>query len=430
MLLNTQKSMRWFHVLSALLPLVSAETGIDAWLRYARVPNAKSLQQAVPNHIIALNESSQSPVYTAGQELAAGISGILGKNIQVGHSQDHGHGAPSPPPYGGRHGRGSGVLMVGTVEQFGDASVKVNGQGLEDDGYHIQLTGRNVYIVGSNQRGALYGAFKYLNSLAQGKAITQSYTSNPDAPIRWVNQWDNLQDGGTHGSIERGYGGESIFFWDGGVREDLSRVPQFARLLASVGINGAIINNVNANESMVEPRIVEGVKRIADLMRPYGVQVGMSLNFATPQLLGVLDTFDPLDESVIAFWENRTTAIYEHVPDLAGYLIKASSEGQPGPLTYNRTLAEGANVFANALEPHGGIVMFRAFVYDSTSLNETLDWRADRANAAVEFFSGLDGDFDDNVILQSRPALVPIENLTQAIRTVLTLLGYSQVRSH
>lgn len=394
--------MRWFHVLSALLPLASAETGIDAWLRYARVPNARSLQKAVPDRIVALNESSESPVYTAGQELAAGFSGILGKDVQAGYGESHGHGGSGPPSYGGRPGRGSGVLMVGTVEQFGDASVKVNGKGLEDDGYRIQISGRNVYIVGSNQRGALYGAFKYLNSLAQGTVMSKSYMSNPDAPIRWVNQWDNLQDGGTHGSVERGYGGESIFFWDGGVREDLSRVPEFARLLASVGINGAIINNVNANESMVEPRIVDGVKRIADLMRPYGVQVGMALNFATPQLLGVLDTFDPLDESVITFWEDRTTAIYEQIPDLAGYLIKASSEGQPGPLTYNRTLAEGANVFANALLHHGGICMFRAFVYDSTTLNQTTDWRADRANAAVEFFEGLDGDFDDNIVLQSK----------------------------
>lgn len=390
--------MLWILLLSALLPLASAVSGIDAWLRYARVPNANSLRHAVPNSIVALNQSSESPVYTAGQELAAGISGILGKECKVGHGAS---GWSRHDPKGGKHGRGT--LTVGTVDQFADASVNVDvTDELMDDGYHVRVSGQDVHIIGSNQRGALYGAFNYLNSLSQGKVPSESYTSNPDAPIRWVNQWDNLQDGGTHGSVERGYGGESIFFWDGGVREDLSRVPQFARLLASVGINGAIINNVNANESMVEPRIVEGVKRIADLMRPYGVQVGMALNFATPQLLGVLDTFDPLDDSVIKFWEDRTTDIYQHIPDLAGYLIKASSEGQPGPLTYNRTLAEGANVFANALLHHGGTCMFRAFVYDSTSLNETEDWRADRANAAVEFFSGLDGEFDDNVVLQSK----------------------------
>jgi len=420
--------MLWILALSTLLPLASAVSGIDAWLRYARVPNAKSLKHAVPDRIIALNESSDSPVYTAGQELHDGISGILGKELKVSYP------AHSPPSYGGARSRGQGTLIVGTVDQFADASLDVDIEDeLVDDGYHVRISGKNVHIVGSNQRGALYGAFNYLNTLSQGKAPSTSYTSNPDAPIRWINQWDNLQDGGTHGSVERGYGGESIFFWDGGVREDLSRVPQFARLLASVGINGAIINNVNANESMVEPRIVDGVKRIADLMRPYGVQVGMALNFATPQLLGVLDTYDPLDKSVISFWEDRTTAIYDAVPDLAGYLIKASSEGQPGPLTYNRTLAQGANVFANALLHHGGTCMFRAFVYDSTSLNETLDWRADRANAAVEFFEGLDGEFDDNVVLQIKygpidfqvrepvsPLFAHLENTPKAIELQIT----------
>lgn len=392
--------MLW-QLLLAALPLTAAETGIDAWLRYARVPNAQRLQHAVPGRIVALNQSQDSPVYTAGQELAQGISGILGKEVDVSGGNSGG-----PRPYGGRGrpgGHRSGTLTVGTVDQFADASIEVE---IEDelvaDGYHVHISRGNVHIVGSNQRGALYGAFNYLNALAQGNVPSKSYSSNPDAPIRWVNHWDNLQDGGTHGSVERGYGGESIFFWDGAVRKDLSRVPQYARLLASIGINGAIINNVNANESMVEPRIVEGLTRIADLMRPYGIQIGMSLNFATPQLLGVLDTYDPLEQSVVEFWEDRTTDIYEHIPDLAGYLIKASSEGQPGPLTYNRTLADGANLFANALQPHGGIVMFRAFVYDSTTLNQTLDWRADRANAAVEFFEGLDGEFDDNVVIQSK----------------------------
>ncbi|KAK5163581.1 uncharacterized protein LTR77_010530 [Saxophila tyrrhenica] len=384
--------MLWALLLPLLQPVV-AETGIDAWLRYARVPNCGKLRHEVPGRIVALNNSEASPVYTAGQELALGFAGILDKDVQVSDT--------SSAKHHGSHGH-SGTLMVGTVDQFADASMDVD---LDDDeliadGYHISISGSDVHIIGENDRGALYGAFNYLNALAQGNVPSESYTSNPDAPIRWVNHWDNLQDGGTHGSVERGYGGESIFYWDGSVREDLSRVPQYARLLASVGINGAIVNNVNANESMVEPYIVQGLQRVADLMRPYGVQIGMSLNFATPELLGVLDTYDPLNQSVIDFWNQRTDMIYEHIPDLAGYLIKASSEGQPGPLAINRTLAEGANLFAKALQPHGGITMFRAFVYDSTSLNETEDWRADRANAAVEFFDGLDGKFDDNVVIQ------------------------------
>lgn len=143
---------------------------------------------------------------------------------------------------------------------------------------------------------------------------------------------------------------------------------------------------------------MDGVQEIADLFRPWGVQIGMSLNFASPQTFGGLDTFDPLDKRVIAFWQDITGDIYTRVPDFAGYLVKASSEGQPGPLTYNRTLAQGANLFANAIEPYGGIVMFRAFVYNH--LADWNDWHADRANAAVEFFRELDGKFNDNVVVQ------------------------------
>ncbi|KAK3716614.1 hypothetical protein LTR37_006244 [Vermiconidia calcicola] len=399
--------MLWLLLLP-LLQSAAAETGIDAWLRYARVPNYESLQDAVPGRIVALNSSSASPVYTASQELVMGFAGILGKEVEVIDS------ASNMRPYGSDID--SGLLVVGTVAQFAEASVDV---GLEDelvnDGYHIRISGSDAHIIGANARGALHGAFNYLNALAQGNVPSESYTSNPDAPIRWVNHWDNLQDGGTHGSVERGYGGESIFYWNGSVREDLSRVPQYARLLASVGINAAIVNNVNANESMVEPRIVKGLQRIADLMRPYGVQIGMALNFATPELLGVLDTFDPLNRSVIDFWQERTDMIYQHVPDLAGFLIKASSEGQPGPLTYNRTLADGANLFAKAVRPYGGITMFRAFVYDYTTLNQTGNWKDDRANAAVEFFDGLDGSFDDNVVIQTQDYLNSDSVLVQPI---------------
>jgi alpha-glucuronidase len=167
--------------------------------------------------------------------------------------------------------------------------------------------------------------------------------------------------------------------------------------LASVRINGVIVNNVNANATLLTPQNIAGLGRIANVFRRYGVQLGISLNFASPQSLGNLSTFDPLDESVIEWWTDITAQIYEAVPDMAGYLVKANSEGQPGPLTYNRTLAQGANLFAQALKPYGGVVMFRAFVYNQ--LNES-DWRADRANAAVQFFQELDGQFDDNVVIQ------------------------------
>jgi alpha-glucuronidase len=269
---------------------------------------------------------------------------------------------------------------------------------LEADGFFLSLTPNKVVIVSQNERGALYGAFEYLSRLAQNNVTFESHIYNPQAPIRWTNEWDNMD-----GSIERGYAGPSLFFRDGFVVDNVTRVAEYARLLASIRINGIIINNVNANATILNDRNVQGLGRLADAMRPYGVQLGISLNFASPnQTLG---SFDPLDPRVDAWWANITSAIYAKVPDMAGYLVKANSEGQPGPLTYNRTLADGANMFARAVKPHGGIVMFRAFVYDN-HLDET-NWKNDRANAQLEFFQHLDGTFDDNVIVQIK--LGPID---------------------
>jgi len=208
------------------------------------------------------------------------------------------------------------------------------------------------------------------------------------------------------------------------VLADLTRVSEYARLLASIGVNGVVLNNVNANSSILRPENVAGLGRIADAMRPYGIQIGISLNFASPMTYGNLTTFDPLDAGVKTFWNDITTDIYSAVPDFAGYLVKANSEGQPGkfhkkfwticeshlretnqiainigPATYNRTLAQGANLFADAIKPHGGLVIFRAFVYDYQNLNESV-WTDDRALAANDYFQPLDGEFDDNVVVQ------------------------------
>jgi alpha-glucuronidase len=178
---------------------------------------------------------------------------------------------------------------------------------------------------------------------------------------------------------------------------DTTRVAQYGRLLASIRINGIVINNVNANADLLNDKNLDGVAKIADTLRPYGVRVGMSLNFASPQSVGGLRTFDPLDQSVVRWWNDKTQGIYKRIPDFAGYLVKANSEGQPGPMTYQRTLADGANMFAKAVKPFGGVVMFRAFVYNQLEYN---DKKADRANAAVEFFKPLDSKFDENVVVQ------------------------------
>ncbi|OBT47379.1 hypothetical protein VE00_02132 [Pseudogymnoascus sp. WSF 3629] len=366
-----------------LLTLVAAEDGLDGWLRYAPL-SLGNKHLSFPTSIVALNSSKDSPVYTAGLELQKGFKGILSQDLKISYD-----GRPT-----------SSAIVVGTIDEYSKTSNKPsNAPKLKEDGFWLSIHGNTVTILGQNERGALYGAFEYLSRLAQGNLSPATYATSPDAPIRWVNHWDNLNGTGTHGSVERGYGGDSIFYKDNVIYQDLSRVTDYARLLASIRINGVVINNVNADPAFLTDKYLEGVARIASHFRPYGVKVGLSLNFASPKLIGGLDTFDPLDPSVVEWWTTTTNKVYKYVPDMAGYLVKANSEGQPGPLTYNRTLLDGANMFAKAAKPHGGIVMFRAFVYDSVSLKES-DWKADRANAAVEHFKQFDGQFDDNVVVQ------------------------------
>ncbi|KAI1476051.1 glycoside hydrolase family 67 protein [Daldinia eschscholtzii] len=364
-------------LLFATLGLAAAEDGLNAWLRYARLPPDIVKQATVPPNIVALNATEISPVYVAGKELQKGIKGILDRSLNVTHEASEG---PS--------------VVVGTIAAFNNSGISIETPELEEDGFWLSIKGDTVEIVGQNERGALYGAFEYLSMLAQANFTEVAYATNPSAAIRWINQWDNMD-----GTIERGYAGPSIFFKSNAPVSNVTRVAKYARLLASIRVNGIVINNVNANAQILSDANMAGIAKIADAMRPWGVKVGISLNFASPQTFGGLNTFDPLDKSVIAWWTKITDKLYQHVPDLAGFLVKANSEGQPGPLTYGRTLSDGANLFAKAVKPHGGIVMFRAFVYDNQHLNER-NWKDDRANAAVDFFRGLDEKFDDNVVVQ------------------------------
>lgn len=288
------------------LGLVAAENGLNAWLRYAPVPGASSLHYALPSSIVALNSSSTSPVYTAGLELQKGIQGIFGKNISLSSTSTN----------------ASSSIVVGTVDEYTGAYGSLsNAPNLIEDGYWLSVQGSTVHILGQNERGALYGAFQYLSMLAQGNFSQVSYASNPAAPVRWVNQWDNLD-----GSIERGYGGVSIFFDNGTVVDDLTRASEYARILASIGLNGVVVNNVNANSSLLSDVNIAGLGRIADVFRPYGIQIGIALDFASPMDFGNLSTYDPLDPGVIAWWQNITDYLYKSVPDMAGYLVKADSE--------------------------------------------------------------------------------------------------------
>ncbi len=258
-----------------------------------------------------------------------------------------------------------------------------------------RIKGQNVLVItGATERAVLYGAFALLRKIAEGESTAAlNEVQQPSAPVRWVNQWDNLD-----GSIERGYAGRSIFFENRSVRPDLTRAAEYARLLASVGINGCNVSNVNADLHILDPDFIPQLTRIADVFRPYGVQLGVAVNISMPKQVGGLDTFDPLDPKVADWWKKKFDEVYKQIPDFGGVVVKADSEGQLGPSVYGRNAAEAANVIARALKPHGGIVFYRAFVYD-----HHLDWnnlKADRARAAYDIFHPLDGQFDDNVIVQ------------------------------
>ncbi|CAL5873596.1 uncharacterized protein PFLUO_LOCUS7877 [Penicillium psychrofluorescens] len=361
---------------------MTIETGLDGWLRYAPHPAETSNSYRAISNIIVLNKSKTSPVYTAGKEVQDGLRRILGQKIEIS---------------GELSGTPSSSVIIGTVEAFSSTCGKIPEiPELKEDGFWLNTHAENdcVHILGENERGAIYGAFEYLMRLAQGNLNHVKSASNPSAPIRWVNQWDNLD-----GSIERGYAGPSIFFRNGEVVTDMTRVAQFARLLSSIRLNAVVVNNVNANPKLFSKTNLDGLRRIADTMRPWGVRIGISLYFDSPKKFGGLPTSDPLDPAVNDWWKDITAKVYEKVPDLVGYTIKANSEGQPGPLSYNRTLADGANMFARALKPYGdGVVMYRAFVYNH-HLDESV-WTNDRANAAVDYFKELDDQFEDNVIVQ------------------------------
>lgn len=268
-------------------------------------------------------------------------------------------------------------------------------------------------ITASNPIGLLYGAYELIrlqntdayntgsgNQQHFSKAIDE--TEKPQVGLRILNHWDNLD-----GSIERGYAGKSIFKWEeiklgkngkgGSISKSLhDRLITYARANASLGINGSVLNNVNASPKMMTAEYINKVKVIANILRPYGIRVYLSINFASPMALGYTKTADPLDKKVQQWWKKKAKEIYATIPDFGGFLVKANSEGQPGPGDYHRTHADGANMLADAVKPYGGIIMWRSFVYGANHKGE------DRVKQAVSEFKGMDGKFRDNVILQSK----------------------------
>ena len=257
----------------------------------------------------------------------------------------------------------------------------------DDDGFTIRGGDDQLVITARHDIGLLYGAYEVLRLQATDRRINDE-TQKPFFKLRLLNHWDNLD-----GSIERGYAGNSIFEWFH-LNEQLIR--DYARANASIGINGSVLNNVNASPKMLTKEYLREVKKIADILRPYGIRVFLSINFATPMALGYTKTADPKDASVARWWKSKAHEIYKLVPDFGGFLVKANSEGQPGPGDYHRSHADGANMLAEALEPFGGIVMWRCFVYGANHKGE------DRVKQAVSEFKPLDGQFHHNVILQTK----------------------------
>lgn len=269
-------------------------------------------------------------------------------------------------------------------------------EGCGPEGYHVFEEEGSVVIAASTDRGWLYGAFELIHQMQMENPFSGlDVRKEPVMPLRMLNHWDNMD-----GSIERGYSGNSFFFEKDEILID-ERTVTYARLLASVGINGAVINNVNVKDAatwLITDRYFDKLRRLSEIFAGYGIKLFLSLNYAAPVELGQLDSADPLSEEVREWWKRRMQLVFGQIPDLGGFLIKADSEGRPGPFTYGRTHADGANMLAEAVEPYGGLIIWRCFVYNCKQ-----DWRdyiTDRARSGYDNFVELDGAFRDNVILQ------------------------------
>jgi alpha-glucuronidase len=405
-------------LLFALVPFAHAETGAEGWLRYAPLTGtAAARYAALPSQIVVLGDTPTDRA--AANELRRGLSSMLGRTFTVSRQT----------------GEDSSAIVIANLATLNKAFA-ISGDKLSPESYtfgpKIEGNSHRYILLGADTRGELYGVFHLLELVGTQQPLpTKPTTESPSSPIRWVNQWDNL-----NGTIERGYAGRSIFFDSGHVRSDLTRVSAYGRLLASIGINGVTVNNVNSDLRTLEPDMIHEFARIADQLRPWGVRMSLSVDLSSPLRIDVpsvghLTTFDPVDPAVAAWWKAKVDEIYKAIPDFGGFVIKADSEGRVGPSQYHRTPAEAANTVARALKPHGGVVLYRGFVY-----NNHLDWndlKADRARAGYDNFHALDGKFESNVVIQVKhgpidfqvrepvsPLFPALQHTSQAIELQIT----------
>jgi alpha-glucuronidase len=346
---------------------IYAENGYELWLRYKLVSNPTSLNQ-YKTAITGFTISGNSPLITsAKEELSIGLEGLLGKKI-----------TPS----------NAGSLIIGTPKSSpAIAALKLNNQLANKgaDGFIIMSAGnsqRNIVIAANTDAGVLYGVFHFLRLLQTNQSLQNLHVSStPKIKHRLLNHWDNLNR-----SVERGYAGFSLWNWHMLPDYIDQRYIDYARANASIGINGSVITNVNANADILTKEYLVKIAALANVFRRYGIKLYLTARFSAPIEIGKLKTADPLDEGVRQWWKDKVTEIYTYIPDFGGFLVKANSEGQPGPQDYKRNHADGANMLADAVAPHSGVIMWRAFVYSHESPE-------DRLKQAYTEFKPLDGKF-------------------------------------
>jgi len=370
----------------------------QAWLDYRRIDDEalSAKYAAVCGRLVVAGAGTE--LASARLELRRAIKGLLGSepvDLSSSKADSGGFGEPIGP-----------AIVVGLADvvrqkraEWAPEAADIPGvDGLGEEGYAIWSgSDGSVYLLGGSAKGALYAAFGFIRLLQTGKEIRDlRIVDRPAYPLRMIDHWDNAD-----GSVERGYAGGSLFFKEGRLGERVERIRDYARLTASVGINAVAINNVNVHAEetrLLAPERLDDVSRVADILRAYGIALYLSVNFAAPIELGGLGTADPLDPAVAAWWRETTAEVCRRIPGFGGYVVKADSEHRPGPFTYGRDHADGANMLADALAPHGGTVIWRCFVYDCKQ--DWRDRRTDRARAAYDHFMPLDGAFRDNVVLQ------------------------------
>jgi alpha-glucuronidase len=371
-----KRQLLFLILLAVTSARVDAEDGYRLWLRYAPIeaPIAADYRSAAAA-IVA--QGSSETLSIATEELVNGIASMTGREPKRASDIER-----------------DGTIVLGTP---GDSAI-IRGLSLPldtlgEEGFVIRRThadGHDIIAIAANEHiGLLYGAFELLRRLQTQTPIDEiGTTSAPRIKLRLLNHWDNL-----NGFVERGYAGASLWDWHRLPEHVDPRYRDYARANASIGINGAAINNVNANAAILRPMYLEKVAAIASALRPYGMKVYLSARFSAPMEIGGLETADPLNDDVRRWWKDKVGEIYELIPDFGGFLVKANSEGQPGPQDYGRNHADGANMLADALAPYGGVVMWRAFVYSA-------DNPVDRVRQAYDEFVPLDGKFRDNVMVQ------------------------------